>query len=557
MDILLTWNDNQSVQTTSMIDDEEDDYTMNECDEDDDYPMKECRGTEPRLALLQLFSIGKTTSLDDEAIPKLSSCSRSLSAPALFNNVQELCDSNQGHTSKGKIGELPLTDFDRYRMMIQQSPSLASVDTEHHSNTVNHDNPETIYLLSNFSRNIAQREFDKSREMDTNRVRNRNSGGVAAITSCDDNYVPNVPSLDSRASNNTKLLRYPLNTTAAGKSLWYAQHHQETTGRDISIYDTTTAPGEVGVLIPNVLTANRHRPVVYFTPLTSSSTSNFIKVPLARTPVESFTERRNFETNKYIPSNFRRVNLASAVASSREQVNDGELQRLHTTESFIPDKYCPRLSTMPGATARRGPPSETEDAVRYGVAYNQSNGRVPVRPQHSNPNETQRNPPSVGGMNGVVEGDLNPPLHNDLALQQPTPLFERLVTEEVQELRAYVRIVENQNRRLIELERVHGDLEVRLEIESKSRQQLEATLEAREREWAERLEHVERDRDNWKALVEAEKIKNSKLLDQVYRKDQDIHRMLQRKVRRCMVTFQEVSTHYDAINHPHVFLSCV
>ena len=55
----------------------------------------------------------------------------------------------------------------------------------------------------------------------------------------------------------------------------------------------------------------------------------------------------------------------------------------------------------------------------------------------------------------------------------PTPLFERLVTEEVQELRAYVRMVEHQNRRLMELERVHGDLETRLEYESKQRQQLE------------------------------------------------------------------------------------
>lgn len=116
---------------------------------------------------------------------------------------------------------------------------------------------------------------------------------------------------------------------------------------------------------------------------------------------------------------------------------------------------------------------------------------------------------------------------------QPTPLFERLVTEEVQELKAYVRIVENQNRRLAELERVHGDLEARLQIESKGRQQLEATLEAREREWAEKLEHVESDRDNWKQIVEAEKSKNSRLIDQVVRKDQDIHRMLQRKVGMC------------------------
>jgi hypothetical protein len=56
-------------------------------------------------------------------------------------------------------------------------------------------------------------------------------------------------------------------------------------------------------------------------------------------------------------------------------------------------------------------------------------------------------------------------------------------------------------------------------------------LEAREREWAEKLDHVESDRDQWKRLVEVEKVKNSKLIDQVVRKDQDIHRMLQRKVR--------------------------
>ena len=195
---------------------------------------------------------------------------------------------------------------------------------------------------------------------------------------------------------------------------------------------------------------------------------------------------------------------------------------------------------MPAVTARRGPPTDNGDAVRHGAGYIQSNGRVAVRPQNGIPNETQRNHPPTGGMNGAVDSDLNPPLHNDVASQQPTPLFERLVTEEVQELRAYVRIVENQNRRLVELERVHGDLEVRLEIESKARQQLEATLEAREREWAEQLEHVERERDTWKALVEAEKIKNSKLIDQVYRKDQDIHRMLQRKVRHytCFYSLQ-------------------
>ena len=115
-------------------------------------------------------------------------------------------------------------------------------------------------------------------------------------------------------------------------------------------------------------------------------------------------------------------------------------------------------------------------------------------------------------------------------LTQPTPLFERLVTEEVQELKAYARIIENQNRRLAELERVHGDLEARLELESRGRAQLETTLEEREREWAIKFRELEADRDHWKGVVKVEQTKNARLIDQVVRKDQGLHRMLQRKV---------------------------
>lgn len=112
---------------------------------------------------------------------------------------------------------------------------------------------------------------------------------------------------------------------------------------------------------------------------------------------------------------------------------------------------------------------------------------------------------------------------------QPTPLFERLVTEEVQELKAYARIIESQNRRLAELEKVHGDLETRLELESRASQQLEATLEDRERQWSEKYAKLEKDRDHWKEVVQIEQTKNSRLIEQVVRKDQDIQKMLQRK----------------------------
>ena len=115
-------------------------------------------------------------------------------------------------------------------------------------------------------------------------------------------------------------------------------------------------------------------------------------------------------------------------------------------------------------------------------------------------------------------------------MPQPTPLYQRLVTEEVLEIKAYARIIENQNRRLAELERVHGDLEGRLELESRGRVQLEKTLEEREREWAIKYNQLEEDRDHWKEVVKAEQNKTARLIDQVVRKDQDIHRMLQRKV---------------------------
>jgi hypothetical protein len=162
------------------------------------------------------------------------------------------------------------------------------------------------------------------------------------------------------------------------------------------------------------------------------------------------------------------------------------------------------------AAANREPVVENGKPLQFGAAYN---GR------------------SNGGARLGTSSEFDPNA-NEVTLQQPPPLFERLVTEEVQELRAYVRIVENQNRRLLELERVHCDLEARLEVESKGRQRVEATLEVREREWAEKFERLESDRDKWKRLVDAEQIKNSKLIDQVVRKEQDIHRMLQRKVRK-------------------------
>jgi hypothetical protein len=109
------------------------------------------------------------------------------------------------------------------------------------------------------------------------------------------------------------------------------------------------------------------------------------------------------------------------------------------------------------------------------------------------------------------------------------PLFERMVSDDVQELKQYAKIIQAQNLRLAELERVNEDLEKRLERQAKEKMSLEAEINATDRAWAERFAQLETERDAWRGTVQAEQRKNASLREQVYRKDKELHRMLQRK----------------------------
>jgi hypothetical protein len=98
-----------------------------------------------------------------------------------------------------------------------------------------------------------------------------------------------------------------------------------------------------------------------------------------------------------------------------------------------------------------------------------------------------------------------------------------------QELKSYSRIIQSQNARLAELERVNDDLERRLEIQAKQKMTLESELTAMERQWSMRYSELETERDAWKGAVEAERRRSTGLRDQISRKDRELHRMLQRK----------------------------
>ena len=121
------------------------------------------------------------------------------------------------------------------------------------------------------------------------------------------------------------------------------------------------------------------------------------------------------------------------------------------------------------------------------------------------------------------DSDMSPTIH-------PEPLFQRLVTEEVQELKHYTRIIEEQNLRLNEVENITVDLDRKLQKQTKARTDLERTLELRERQWADKFEKLEAERDHWIEVVEQEKGLTKRLNKKVARMEQEIQRMLQRKV---------------------------
>ena len=118
----------------------------------------------------------------------------------------------------------------------------------------------------------------------------------------------------------------------------------------------------------------------------------------------------------------------------------------------------------------------------------------------------------------------------------PIPLFERLVTEEVQELKTYAGIVERQNIELAKQKKVQEDLEARLRGETRRRKELESLLEEQERLWSEKFAELEEERNTAEKKLQDEQTKTTKLINQVQRKDRDIHDFFKKKVRVQFVT---------------------
>jgi hypothetical protein len=110
-----------------------------------------------------------------------------------------------------------------------------------------------------------------------------------------------------------------------------------------------------------------------------------------------------------------------------------------------------------------------------------------------------------------------------------TPLYDRLVSEEVKDLKEYIRITENLSRRVIELEKIHFDLEHRLEEEQIKVQNLEHTLRQREKLWSGTCDTLQKEKTQAQKFVKEEKLKVEKLLEMVNRLQNEIRNMIMNK----------------------------
>ena len=100
----------------------------------------------------------------------------------------------------------------------------------------------------------------------------------------------------------------------------------------------------------------------------------------------------------------------------------------------------------------------------------------------------------------------------------------------MQELKSHNRMITLKNHQIFTFETLLEDLESRLEQETLQKLKLQETLESCNVKHKKEKVRLENDVDMWKNRVQVEKMKNKKLLEEVNKKDKEIHKMMQRKV---------------------------
>lgn len=142
-----------------------------------------------------------------------------------------------------------------------------------------------------------------------------------------------------------------------------------------------------------------------------------------------------------------------------------------------------------------------------------------------------------------VQFSQGQPIHNINHGPAPTPFFDRIVSEEVQELKEYSRIIKAQHAEISELKNSNCALESDLEIETMKRIGLETALEEQERLYKGERKDLISQRDELQRLLETEKNTNKKLWELIYQKEKEIQKAYQYRVsesKKFFISFRTI-----------------
>merc|ERR1711862_269094 len=132
---------------------------------------------------------------------------------------------------------------------------------------------------------------------------------------------------------------------------------------------------------------------------------------------------------------------------------------------------------------------------------------------------------NANNIDGTIPHDNNTNQETTLSNNNNnTPLFERIQTEEIAELKSYNKILSIKNHQISTFEALLEDLESRLETETRQKLNLQTKLDLKKATFKKEKGRLEDDVHVWKNRVSVEKIKNKKLLEEVHKKDKEIHK---------------------------------
>lgn len=139
-------------------------------------------------------------------------------------------------------------------------------------------------------------------------------------------------------------------------------------------------------------------------------------------------------------------------------------------------------------------------------------------------------PMKQGGARNSPNSMLNAEQMQMHSADGASPLFlDRLLDGEVRDFREFTKIIEKQNREIVELKNTNNEMEDRLEYQTRERIDLEETIEEQEKIWDERCKQLSKERDDFDKALQAEQTTNRKLWDIVYAKEKEIQRQYQRR----------------------------